>query len=190
MPEASPTPRDLLVVAATRLLDDGGPQNVTLREVGRLTGVSRTAPYRHFASKADLLATVAAGELDRLVDAVERSADDRDPAARLDAAMLGYLRWARERPERFRLVFGHWTEENDDLRQAAARANRALVDLVGEAQSVGGLPTGDPWRLAAAVRAFVHVIAVLEQNGHLLGRDRAPLSAEDLVRSFRPGATG
>ncbi|WP_418277558.1 TetR/AcrR family transcriptional regulator [Isoptericola jiangsuensis] len=181
--------RDELVVAATRLLDDGGPDSVTLREVGRVAGVSQTAPYRHFANKADLLATVAARELDRLVAAVEDLvAHRRGPTEMLSTALLHYLDWTRKRPERFRLVFGHWPRENDDLRSAAARATESMVVLVEGAQGAGALPPGDPWRIGAAIRAFVHGVAILEQNGHLLGRDRLPMDGEDLVESFLAGS--
>jgi AcrR family transcriptional regulator len=185
------TLRDELIASATRLLDDGGPEKVTLREVGRLAGVSRTAPYRHFTSKSDLLATVAARELDRLVDGIAAPAEP--PAAlevSLSAAMLRFLTWARNRPERFRLVFGHWAQENDALREAAARANRALVDLVAGSQGSGALPPGDPWNVAAVVRAFLHGAAALEQNGHLLGPDRVRLDAEELVGTFLSRASG
>jgi AcrR family transcriptional regulator len=174
-----------LLAAATTLLDDGGPDQVTLREVGRRTGVSRTAPYRHFRSKADLLATVAATELRDLHDEVLRLDTGTAPATDvLRAAMLAYVGWARRRPERFRLVFGPWREENDELLDAAERANRWLVDLVVRAQDDGALAPGDPWNAAAAIRSFAHGAAVLEQNGHLLGQGRRPLDAGRLVEGF------
>jgi hypothetical protein len=55
---AQPT-RETLVSAAAELLDRGGPDAVTLREVGHLAGVSHNAPYKHFAGKESLLAAVA-----------------------------------------------------------------------------------------------------------------------------------
>ena len=45
------------------LLDEGGVDHVTLREVGRRAGVSHNAPYKHFESKEALLAAIAAREL-------------------------------------------------------------------------------------------------------------------------------
>ena len=50
--------RTLLIDAAADLLDKGGPAEVTLREVGRLAGVSHNAPYKHFDSKEELLSAV------------------------------------------------------------------------------------------------------------------------------------
>jgi len=50
------------------LLDSGGPDAVTLREVGARAGVSRGAPYRHFANKESLLTAVAAEGWERIGD--------------------------------------------------------------------------------------------------------------------------
>jgi hypothetical protein len=48
-----------LVREAARTIRTDGVEAVTLRDVGRRLGVSRTALYRHFADKAALLAAVA-----------------------------------------------------------------------------------------------------------------------------------
>ncbi|MDF3335868.1 helix-turn-helix domain containing protein [Mycolicibacterium septicum] len=52
--------RRALLDDAAELLGAGGPAAVTLREVGAREGVSRGAPYRHFADKESLVAAVAA----------------------------------------------------------------------------------------------------------------------------------
>ncbi len=46
--------------AAAGLLEEGGLGAVTLRAVGERVGVSRQAPYNHFADKATLLSVLAA----------------------------------------------------------------------------------------------------------------------------------
>lgn len=181
--------RTALVVAAGELLDEGGPEHVTLRGVGQRTGVSRTAPYRHFAGKEDLLGTVAAQELAFVVDRMAALLDDGRPALDgLRASAVGYVRWAQERPERFRLVFGRWDEEPDELRRVADRANGLLVEMVRRAQAEGALPAGDPWRLAAGLRALAHGLAVLSQAGHLRGRDRQLLDPAELVEAVLASA--
>jgi AcrR family transcriptional regulator len=63
---------------AGALLEDEGRGAVTLRELGRRAGLSRSAPYRHFDGKEDLLAAVAAeGLRDPL-----RHRDPRQPPPR------------------------------------------------------------------------------------------------------------
>ncbi|MFI6702265.1 helix-turn-helix domain-containing protein [Streptomyces sp. NPDC050509] len=52
--ESAAITRRALLDAAAELLDLGGPEAVTLREVGARAGVSRGAPYRHFTGKDSL----------------------------------------------------------------------------------------------------------------------------------------
>lgn len=183
------TLREDLIAVAMELLDEGGPENVAMREVGRRAGVSRTAPYLHFQSKMDLLNTVAAKALRELVHAVEELR--REGSATEDVlrqALLQYAAMARDRPERFRLVFGYWRDESDELIDAATEANALLVDLVAHCQDEGTLPAGDPWFLAATIRSFVHGVAVLDQAGHLFDRERQPLDPRELIEAvLQPG---
>src|ERR671910_1879753 len=94
--------REALIDAATQLLDDGGEERVTLREVGRRAGVSHNAPYKHFTAKDDLLAAVAARELVAYTQIlIDARRDDRD----LADAIRAYVARALAHPRRFRLVY-------------------------------------------------------------------------------------
>jgi len=170
--------RQRLIEAATRLLDEGGPAAVTLREVGRLAGVSHNAPYKHFAGKQDLLAAVAARELSR--DGAGR--DGAAPGAgALRPMMHAYVRWAVRHPARFKLTFGSWSGDLPELARAATAARAGLVDAVAAGQAAGNLPEGDPERVAALVLAVAHGAADLAISGHLSRDGKGHASAEDLV---------
>ncbi|WP_017587921.1 TetR/AcrR family transcriptional regulator [Nocardiopsis ganjiahuensis] len=176
------TTRDKLLDAATRLLDSGGPEAVTLREVGRLAGVSHNTPYKHFADKEDLLAEVAAGELGGLGAAL-RSLPPTGPES-LRAALNLYTVWALDHPARFKLVFGSWRSESAVLGRAAAEARTALVVLVAGAQDRGLLPAGDTERAAALVHSLTHGAVDLSLAGHLSaekGRTDPAGLVEDLL---------
>lgn len=178
------TLREQLVAVTKNLLDEGGSESVTMREVGRRAGVSRAAPYLHFQSKTDLLSAVAADTLRELVYAVEdQRHDGRSPEDVLRQALLHYAAMARERPERFRLVFGYWADESEELIEVATQANALLVELITHCQDEGALAAGDPWLIAATMRSFVHGVAVLDQAGHLLDRERQPLDPRELIES-------
>jgi AcrR family transcriptional regulator len=49
-----------LVNAALKLVEQGGAEAVSLRDLTQSLGVSRAAPYRHFEDRDALLAAVAA----------------------------------------------------------------------------------------------------------------------------------
>ena len=69
MPELILNTGERLVEAAAALLDSGGEAAVTLRAVAQAVGVSHSAPYRHFADRAALLAAVAERDFGTLTDA-------------------------------------------------------------------------------------------------------------------------
>lgn len=164
--------RDRLVDVATRLLDEGGPAAVTLREVGRLAGVSHNAPYKHFADKEELLAAVAARELTR-----RRTRSGAD----LRRLMHDYVAWALRYPARFKLTFGAWSKGSDELAVAATEARAALVAAVERAQAAGELPAGDPERVAALVQATAHGAVDLALAHHLSPTGKGHATPKDLV---------
>ena len=92
-----------LRAAARATLDETGPVVVGLPEIARRVGVSATAAYRHFDSKEDLLASVAAEGFRELAAAMERCATASD---RLGGVGLAYFDFALQKRGLFRLMFG------------------------------------------------------------------------------------
>jgi AcrR family transcriptional regulator len=177
-----PSTREVLIDVATRLLDKGGVQAVTLREVGHQAGMSHNAPYKHFAGKEALLAAVAARELLRQRKALAATiARKRSPESVLRAAIHQYVAWALDHPARFKLVFGRWSIDSEELALAADAAQTILVGVVAKAQDAGVLPRGDPVRLASLLRAVAHGAADLASAGHLQPKGKGHASADQLV---------
>lgn len=174
--------RDLLIDAAEDLLDTGGVEAVTLREVGRRSGVSHNAPYKHFASKEALLAAIATRELRRRRDRLDTALTGTEPPELvLRRALRQYAEWAQEYPNRFKLIYGRWTIHDDDLAEAAHGASGQLIAAVRAAQADGALPAGDPERLMALLRALAHGAADLALAGHLSPDGKGHANATGLI---------
>jgi AcrR family transcriptional regulator len=92
-----------LRAAARAVLDEAGPDGVGLRETASRVGVSATAVHRHFTSKEDLLASVAADGFRELAAAMEMGATGSDP---LGAVGFAYFDFALQKRDLFRLMFG------------------------------------------------------------------------------------
>lgn len=177
--------RDALITAATDLLDGGGVDAVTLREVGRRAGVSHNAPYKHFADKQALLAAVAARELAEFARSVRLTADERrTPGTALKAITLNYVAWSLRHPQRFRLVFGPWTVASAELTGQAETSWSFMVAAVAAAQESGELRAGDPDRVAALIRATAHGAVALALTGHLSAEGKGHADPADLVRDL------
>ena len=173
---AAATRRDLLDEAAA-LLDRGGPEAVTLREVGARAGVSRGAPYRHFCDKQSLLTAVAAEGWERLADHVHALQDDPQllPDGRMRAALTRIITVSRQQPYLYQLMF---TAPEGDPTAVARAAQRTCDEFVAIAATVVG--EQDAARHAAVLLTGVHGAAGLESSG-LLSTDKWHTTAEELI---------
>ncbi len=179
--------RTVLLASATALLDGGGVEAVTLREVGRLSGVSHMAPYKHFQDKESLLAVIATREMERLADMVGRAAGTpHDPGGTLRSVLHAYVSWAMEHPVRFRLIYGGpWTCPRPELERAAERTAGVMADVVRLCQSSGEMPDRDPERCTCLLLAAVHGAVQLELAGHLTSGTDPDAVVDDLLDLLR-----
>src|ERR1700749_2586387 len=95
--------RRVLIDAALKLAEEGGPEAVSVREAARRAGVSPGAPFRHFESRGALM-TAGAGRgraagaarrcRPRPASCLKRRRPPRVPLLRFRAFGMAYLRWA------------------------------------------------------------------------------------------------
>ncbi|ORB73370.1 TetR/AcrR family transcriptional regulator [Mycobacterium scrofulaceum] len=175
--ESAAATRRSLLEAAEVLLDLGGVEAVTLREVGARSGVSRSAAYRHFADKQSLLTVLATNALSELGDALEAlTASDDPPEVTLRSGLLSLIALGRDRPHLYRLMF---TPPPGEPPEAAVRAAERTQDLF---LGIVGRITG-PRRArlyGALLLTTAHGITGLDLSGHL-DLDKWHTDAEELV---------
>ncbi|MFD4638280.1 TetR/AcrR family transcriptional regulator [Lentzea sp. NPDC058436] len=175
--ESAATTRRALLDAAADLLDEGGPEAVTLRAVGGRVGMTRGAPYRHFEDKEALLIAVGTRAWERLAETVRSLRADASipPAEKLRGALVGLVDVGRRQPHLFRLMFSDPPADPTALYRAAQPSHddfvAILLDLVGERNAQ---------RYGALLIASVTGIAGMEVADHLKG-EKWNTSAEELV---------
>jgi AcrR family transcriptional regulator len=114
-----------LVAATFELVAESGLQDFSVAAAARRTGVSISAPYRHFADREELLAACAVAaceELKRRFDAA--LAAEPAPAAQLAAIAAAYVRFAGERRPMFEVLHGAGLDKpkHPELERAALAA--------------------------------------------------------------------
>ncbi|MFQ6398702.1 TetR/AcrR family transcriptional regulator [Nocardia sp. KC 131] len=173
---AAATRRALLDAAAT-LLDLGGPEAVTLREVGARAGMTRGAPYRHFADKDSLLTAVATESWERIADQVHtlRTDPTLSPPEKLRGALHALIGVGRDQPHLYRMMCSPPAGDPAAAERAADRSQeecRGIVaTLVGEQNSR---------HYGALLLAGAHGIAGMELSGYLAA-DKWHTTADEVI---------
>jgi len=105
-----------LVAAVRDLVEAHGPDGFSIAQAARLAGVSSAAPYKHFRDRPEILRAVAADGMARLRAAMADGAAQHPKGSLEAVAQIGmaYVRFAREGPGVFRLVFGLTEGHEDD----------------------------------------------------------------------------
>ena len=188
--------RRALLDASLPLLRRGGPDALTLRAVARAAGVSQTAPYRHFADRAALVAAVADDGFrrlrERLIDAArapDRTIGKAQHTARggLQAIALACVRFGLEHPEEYRVMFGPEIaasppEDGSARQQVFALLHGGIVGL----QQQNLVRDGDSRAMTLTAWALVHGLVMLALDGQLSGSrsptaDQLTLTATELL---------
>ena len=171
-----------LVREAARTIRTAGVEAVTLRDVGRRLGVSRTALYRHFADKAALLAAVARQGFQTFSRELQEAWDAAGGGMTGFRAMgAAYIRFARTNPAHYRIMFGQYRalcESDAALASDASTSFGVLLDALASLERDGAIPAGDRNALGHFVWASMHGVAMLSIDGQL-GAD--PSAADALT---------
>lgn len=192
--------REDCVREALAIIDEGGLESLSLREVARRLHVSHQAPYKHFPSRDHILAEIVA----RAFAGFAAHLDARDPGTgpHEDLASMGraYLGYAAAHPLQYRLMFGTplpAPEEHPAMMREARHAFSLLRDALGRAAAERSGPASPDLldRDALFVWATMHGLAGIRSScavdtlglspetfaaaaPHTLGRVAGALSAQ------------
>jgi AcrR family transcriptional regulator len=153
-----------LVLATRALFDERGIQYAPIEEIAKAVGIARGLVYRHFSSKEELFVLTVTDYLDELGDLLaEVSAGEREPLARLTAAMEAYAGFCRRYPafldsalslmHRPAMELRETVSESVWLRlgQGMSRCVSHLTEALREGNAAGVFEVGDPDYLANVI---------------------------------------
>jgi AcrR family transcriptional regulator len=173
-PERTNLPR--IVEAAQAVLEESGPDGLTMAAVAARVGVRAPSLYKRVGGRAELLGLVAdatVADLGERIAAAMGEAHDggNTPRAALARMVRAYRRFATERPGAYELVFSQASAEArarpESLTRAVAPALAATERLVGPDHALDA---------ARLLTAWVHGFVSMELSGSFRlagGVDRA-----------------
>ncbi|MFF4633251.1 TetR/AcrR family transcriptional regulator [Streptomyces griseorubiginosus] len=170
--------RRAILGAALDVIAAEGPAALSLRDLARRAGVSHAAPAHHFKDRTGLLTAIAAEGFGLLAAALKEAADLKDAGVR-------YVRFARQHPAHFQVMFAPGLLRADDLELTTGRA-LATDALRSAVSGVRAEDFGIDARLAGvAAWSLAHGFATLLLSHNLDG----PVGDKDPEEVFRTLAT-
>ncbi len=163
---------DALCRAAVELAREGKLGSLSLRAVARHAGVSAAAPYRHFASREALLATIAAEGYRMRTTATHAALlplEGQYLEQFLEAGVQ-YVVFAHKHPGHYAIMSAPEIADTSgypDLHEASVESSLVLMQSIRNCQAKGLLAEADAHEIAAAAWSSVHGLTALIRSGQL-----------------------
>jgi AcrR family transcriptional regulator len=150
--EASVSRLDQIVSAGRRLLEEQGPDALSMRNVAAAVGIRAPSLYEHVADKRMLENAIVVQGLDEQGEATAAALRAGDDA--LTAMATAWRSWATDHPHVYRLIYARGLDCHvAEVAAAEQRAGDAIRTL-----------TGADLASARVIWAFAHGMVMLELN--------------------------
>lgn len=126
-----------IISAAASIVEERGPEGITMREVADRVGYSPTTIYLYFKNKEQLLDETVNRAYEWFADHIEAAEKGTTPLETIRSAAHAYLDWGLENPAMYRLMFewgylGDISQEAIFARRRSWRRSRQLVERAVE----------------------------------------------------------
>lgn len=154
-----------LIQITRQLIDDQGVDAISMRELGKELNLSRSAMYRHFKNKEDLLAAVVTENFDRLNSGIHQLFETvNEPRKLIHAVLCTYFDYGIKNKEHYRLMFQKQWDKTlyPSLHESAVAVFGLVENGLKKAENL----RKSPIQSTAMLFAFIHGLVELQAAGH------------------------
>ncbi len=160
MPAPARTSTDAILAAGRAVLEAGGLDALTMQAVAERVGVRAPSLYKRFASRAALIAAIAADAFADLGAEIAAAASGQDPAADVRRIADAYRAFAHRSPQAYALLFANLPPDARPPTEDNARSAGPVIELtrrwLGDLHALEG---------ARFLTAFAHGFVSMELAG-------------------------
>ena len=157
--------RQEILDAATKLFEEKGYEDFSLRQVAEAIGYTPTTIYLYFKDKDDLLLHVAYDGFKLFGQSLEEAYQSKKtPLERLDATGWAYFHFALSHPIHYRLMFmqrGEFLQKKPEGYESMIDSFGVLQRVIEESIAAKVMIPGDPRTYSALIWANVHGVVSL-----------------------------
>lgn len=190
--------KEACIELGLQIILEEGIENLSLRELARRLEVSKTAPYKHFPTKEDLLAAISQAGLAHFASRLTHvlNQPELEPYERLSKTAQAYFDYVLEYPAFYRLFASNVIQDVSkypELQKAVNEPFRSLVTLIEQFRMQGVVKIEDSFQGALSLISMVHGFCslVLENRVQFIGltndhlRVRLEKNIELIWKSFQ-----
>ena len=169
--------KDALIQTSLEMIENDGLKSITLRELTKRLGTSRSAVYRHYDSKDTLIKAVIQAGFHKLDENIRPTLlEDTDTLNKLYNMGKAYISFALKNPNLYRTIFGHELmnerEENCDISHIDRDTDfHVLVAVISEGHKSNIIKKEDPLLQATVIWSMMHGLSNLLIDGHVHVQD-------------------
>ena len=165
---ATLTTADEVRNAALQILEQEGPEAVTMRRVAQTAGLSPMA-INHYPSRDALLIAITDAEFSKLRALMESRSSQSPGADGLHLLLDAYIDYSFAHPHLFDYVFSKPRQNArrfpDDFHAGQSPTLTLIADSVAGSMLAGHLEDGDVWEISLELWALVHGYIALYRAG-------------------------
>lgn len=169
MESGNDTKQKLLDVTR-RMIDANGIDSVSMRDLGKEMNLSRSAVYRHFKNKDDLIAAIVTENFDMLINRLrELFVEINDPRKLVSEMLYTFYNFGIKNYEHYQLMFiKQWDKSQyANLHISAFELFRIIYQCLEKAHEQKLTVSKSPKQLTAMGSAFIVGLVELNSAGHL-----------------------
>ena len=151
------------------ILEDEGPEAVSMRRVANVVGITPMAIYHYFPNREALLQSVVDKEFESFQQLIGRAPTFRSLEAEMSHIMDAYVDYALSRPRIFEYVFSKprpgARRYPIDFRARRSPTLNPVADAVTKWMQRGALKEDDVWEISLELWAHAHGYLMLHRAG-------------------------
>jgi AcrR family transcriptional regulator len=178
--------KEELIACACRLCDRDGYTKLSIRSLAKESGVSQTAPYRHFETKEALYASVATNGFKKLSKACH--IDTKKNVSKKQLVEIGcrYIEFGLENANTYDLMFGTAVGNFADYPELLEAANKTYDNMRSSFSKLANDSDDIIAFKCLTLWSMVHGLVGIIRKVHVIGDDlehniHGPMSAGRMV---------
>lgn len=155
-----------LINKTIKIINENGLESLNMRNLGEELGLSRSAIYRHFKSKEDLIAEIVTLDFVHLNNKISTLIKSDLPSKeRIYNLLQSLYTFGIQNPERYKLMFKTWDKDKyPELHKAAAKLYLLIENIIKLAFINNTISTK---HMTAILSSFIFGLLELNSSGHL-----------------------